>query len=79
MNVVLGLTEAAVEFLWWVGWWWGGVCKVIFVSNPTTVLRLCCCWGCDHLLKSTKLKDNIWNKESVNNILVLNIPGYIIE
>ena len=36
MNVVLRLTEAAVEFLWW-----GGVCKVIFVSNPTTVLRLC--------------------------------------
>ena len=21
MNVVLRLTEAAVEFLWWVGWW----------------------------------------------------------
>ena len=21
---------------------WGGVCKVIFVSNPTSVLRLCC-------------------------------------
>ena len=25
-----------------VGWWVGGVCTVIFVSNPTTVLRLCC-------------------------------------
>ena len=27
MNVVLRLTEAAVEFLWWVGWgvgWVGG-------------------------------------------------------
>ena len=29
--------EAVVEFMWW----WV-VCKVIFVSNPTTVLRLCC-------------------------------------
>ena len=39
--------EAAVEFLWWV------VSKVIFMSNLTTVLRLCfvllcCCWGCDY-------------------------------
>ena len=24
------------------------VCKVIFVSNPTAVLRLCCRWGCDN-------------------------------
>ena len=23
MNVVLRLTEAAVEFLWWVVGWWG--------------------------------------------------------
>ena len=35
------------------GWCWvcvggGGVCKVIFVSNPTAVLRLCCRWGCDN-------------------------------
>ena len=36
MNVVLRLTEAAVC----VGGG-GGVCKVIFVSHPTTVLRLC--------------------------------------
>ena len=28
------------------GWWWG--CKVIFVSNPTAVLMLCCRWGCDN-------------------------------
>ena len=31
---------AHVEFVWW-----GGVCTVytvIFMSNPTTVLRLCC-------------------------------------
>ena len=28
----------------WSGWWvvGGGVCTVIFMSNPTTVLRLCC-------------------------------------
>ena len=37
MNVVLRLMEAAGEFVWW-----GGVCTVIFVSNPTTVLKLCC-------------------------------------
>ena len=46
INVHLGLLEVDVEFLWW--WWgggcWGGgvVCTVIFVSNPTAVLRLCC-------------------------------------
>ena len=50
MNVGLRIMEAAVEFVWWwggggvVGWWGGGcgVCTVIFMSNPTTVLRLCC-------------------------------------
>ena len=31
--------EVAEKFLW-VGGGWGGVCKVIFVSNPTVVLRL---------------------------------------
>ena len=41
MNVVLRLTEAAVEFLWWCGGGMGWVCKVIFVSNLATVLRLC--------------------------------------
>ena len=41
MNVVLRLMEAAVEFVVVVGWG-GGVCTVIFMSNPTTVLRLCC-------------------------------------
>ena len=45
MNVVLRLLKATVEFLWWVGWWVGRVCKVNFMSNPTTVLRLCC-WLC---------------------------------
>ena len=41
MNVCLALLETNVEILLWavVG---GVVCKVIFVSNPTTVLRLCC-------------------------------------
>ena len=36
-NVHLLLLEANVEFVWW-----GEVCTVIFTSNPTTVLRLCC-------------------------------------
>ena len=35
--VHLGLLKADVEFLWW---WWSVVCKAIFVSNPTAVLRL---------------------------------------
>ena len=34
---ILRLREAAVDFLWL---WEGGVCKFIFMSNPTTVLRL---------------------------------------
>ena len=42
INVNLRLLKASVEFLWWVGGW-VGVCTVIFVSNRTTVLRLCCC------------------------------------
>ena len=46
INVHLGLLKADVEFVWW---WWVVVCKVIFVSNPTAVLRLCCCWGCDNI------------------------------
>ena len=33
--------EVAEKFLW-VGGGWGGVCTVIFVSNPTVVL---CCVG----------------------------------
>ena len=31
-----------IAFLWVGGGWGGVVCKVIFMSNPTTVLRLCC-------------------------------------
>ena len=43
MIVDLRLMEATVEFVWWGGGvGWGGVCTVIFMSNPTTVLRLCC-------------------------------------
>ena len=39
----LGRLEVPEKFLWvGGGWWWGGVCKVIFVSNPTVVL---CCVG----------------------------------
>ena len=30
----------------------GWPCKVIFVSNPTSVLRVCCRWGCDNLKNS---------------------------
>ena len=30
------------------GGWVVVVCKVIFVSNPTAVLRLYCRWGCDN-------------------------------
>ena len=43
INVNLRLLKATVEFLLWDG---GVVCTVIFMSNPTTVLRLC--WGCDN-------------------------------
>ena len=33
---------AHVEFVWWGGVvGWGVVCTVIFMSNPTKVLRLC--------------------------------------
>ena len=37
---IRGLLQPDVEFVWW----WGGVCKVLFMSNPTAVLRLrlCC-------------------------------------
>ena len=37
MNVVQRLMEDVVEFVWCVG-----VGTVICMSNPTTVLRLCC-------------------------------------
>ena len=44
----LARLEEPEKFLWWVGW--GGVCKVIFVSNPTVVLRLGWGWGFDKSL-----------------------------
>ena len=37
---------ADIEFMWW-WWWWVVVCKVIFMSNPTVVLRLG--WGFDNI------------------------------
>ena len=39
----LARLEVPEKFVWWVG---GGVCKVIFMSNPTVVLRLG--WGFDN-------------------------------
>ena len=38
----LARLEVPEKFVWVVGGGWGGVCKVIFVSNPTVVL---CCVG----------------------------------
>ena len=40
-NVNLRLLKATIKFVWWVRWM---VRTVIFVSNSTIVLRLCC--GC---------------------------------
>ena len=54
------LLKTTVEFLWWVVGSGGGVCTVIFMSNPTTVLGyvvLCCHWGCDNYLG---LPDLVW-------------------
>ena len=45
----LARLEVPEKFLWVVGGGgWGGVCKVIFVSNPTVVLRLGWGWGFDN-------------------------------
>ena len=44
----LGRLEVPEKFVWVVGGGWGGVCKVIFVSNPTVVLRLGWGWGFDN-------------------------------
>ena len=43
----LARLEVPEKFLWVVGGW-GGVCKVIFMSNPTVVLRLG--WGFDNTI-----------------------------
>ena len=42
MNVVLRLPELMLSLCGGGVVGWGGVCTVIFVSNPTTELRLCC-------------------------------------
>ena len=49
----LARLEVPEKFLWRVGggWWVGGVCKVIFMVNPTVVLRLGLGWGFDNYLK----------------------------
>ena len=44
------------------------VCKVIFVSNPAAVLRLCCCWGCDKKRKSVTETDR-QNKNYFRNAI----------
>ena len=38
----LARLEVPEKFVWVVGGGWGGVCTVIFMSNPTVVL---CCVG----------------------------------
>ena len=38
-----------------MGWWGGMVCKVIFTSNSTTVLRLGC--GLDNINPAGQFKD----------------------
>ena len=43
----LARLEVPEKFVWW---WVGGVCKVIFMSNPTVVLRLG--WGFDNSLQA---------------------------
>ena len=44
-----------------MGGGWGGVCKVIFMSNPTVVLRLRLGWGFDN--KTMQSMRNIDRKE----------------
>ena len=72
INVNLMVMEATVEFLWWM------VCKVIFVSNPKTVLRLCCVllmlglWQYDLILLGTQ-----WIFVALKCSLLLYIPDYL--
>ena len=44
----LARLEVPEKFVWWVVG--GGVCKVIFMSNPTVVLRLGLGWGFDNIV-----------------------------
>ena len=79
------LSEAPEGHSWVsvVGWWGREVCTVIFISNPTTVLRLCCgcvmlslgLWqlrlipfGLTSLLELSKIRRN--------KVLWLNQPNY---
>ena len=57
INVNLRSMKTAVEFVWLDG---GGA--VIFVSNPTIVLRLCCvvAGGCDNHYLHDQLVDGIY-------------------
>ena len=71
INVNLMVMEATVEFLWWV------VCKVIFVSNPTTVLRLCCRWGCNNKENGEKRRKTSWANAKVKLHSEVNF-GYLI-
>ena len=60
----LARLEVPEKFVWWVVG--GGVCKVIFMSNPTVVLRLG--WGFDK-------KENLKNSKYTQNIFAL--PGVL--
>ena len=53
----LARLEVPEKFLWWGGV--GGVCKVIFVSNPTVVLRLGWGWGFDNVNKWVTVECNL--------------------
>ena len=48
----LARLEVPEKFVWW--WVGGGVCKVIFMVNPTVVLRLGLGWGFDNTYKYIK-------------------------
>ena len=52
----LARLEVPEKFLWLVGGGWGGVCKVIFMSNPTVVLILG--WGFDNYESFTIIRLN---------------------
>ena len=59
MNVILGLTETAVEFLWWGGGWvgWGGVefAKSFSCLPNNCVEVVLCCVVVGVVTKSTNL------------------------
>ena len=50
MNIVLRLTEAAVEFLWWCDAMVGFAKSFSCPSQQLCwgCVTLCCCWGCDN-------------------------------